>query len=190
MKRVLSILAMGVAVLLFVATTPLAPTLHGPIVTRVEGTRGSGDVLLVALTGNPILVRHSVEVDGEVTDIPEGQEVLLVHLRVSTRDVPTVGTRVSLVIDGNTYASDERLDPLSSLTTLTLGPGLWTLGTVPFRLPAGLLDGSPDIRVEVSDAPFDARSLSEVISLPLLGDRLERDHAEIPSAGVVGTWDG
>lgn len=189
MKRFLSLAAMAAAIVAFVATTPMSPVLHGPIVTSVEGSRASGDLLLVELSGNPVVVTGQVEADGEVHEIPDGQAALLVTLKVSARDVPSP-VEVYLVIDGSTYASDARLEPLTSFSTTSVAPGLWSLGTVGFRVPADIFSTSPEIRVEVTNSSFDALTLVEVVSLPLLGERIEMDSAVVPDLEVVGTWGG
>lgn len=190
MKRFLSLAAMAVAIVAFVATSPQPPVLHGPIVTSVNGTRASGDMLLVELSGNPVTVTEQVEANGSVHEIPDAQAVLLVSLKVSTRSVPVAGVDVNLVIDGSTYASDVRLEPAFSFAGSSVAPGLWSLGTVAFRVPADLLAASPTIRVEVSETPVDDRSLAEVISLPLLGERVQSESAVVPDVEVVGTWGG
>lgn len=190
MKRFFALVALIAATVLVVATTPQAPVLHGPIVTRTDSIRAIGNLYVVELTGNPILVTETVLVGGTEISLPEGHVELLVSLRISGNGVTQPFVGFALVIDGKTYAEDDRAQLPRSLGLATFAPHIWTAGTVPFRLPAGLIENAKEIRIEVSEHGHDVESLYELISLPLVSQVIELDRAEVPAIEVVGTWFG
>ena len=190
MRRLATLAGLITAIVLLVVTIPDAPIAHGPIRHISSTSSAEGNLYRAELTGDPVLATEAVTVNGEQITFPEGHDVVIVSVRITSLAGPLSGLRAGLVIDGVPFASDERLDAVPSVSYTTLAPGLWTGGDIAFRVPEGTVLEADEVRIELSPLGVLQQELAELLSIPLGARFVTTAHAEVRSAEVVGAWSG
>ncbi|MDO5494705.1 MAG: hypothetical protein Q4G64_03225 [bacterium] len=186
MRRPLLFLLLLGGLFLLAYTPPTLRTLQGPFVTEADAPGPASTSQYTAQILPPVVATGHIQVaSGDELVAPEGETILVVHLRAAALEVPVEGIHASLAIGSTHYAAGSFTMPQDTLSPSTLQPGMWLEGSVAFRMAEPDLREAQEVRLLLQT--WVDEQFADQLSLRIPTEEIEwQDSHQMPAVGYGG----